>query len=90
MSDSKGVIIDPRLEKHTRRQFSVAERKCLLAEADALPYGEKGAWLRRQGLYSSQLSAWRKALAKCGEAGVAARRPGRSVMFYMQWTSTRG
>lgn len=43
MSDSKEVITDPRFEKRTRRQFSVAERKRLLAEADALPYGEKGA-----------------------------------------------
>ena len=77
MSDSNEVVTDPRLEKRTRRRFSVAERKRLLAEADALPYGEKGAWLRRQGLYAGQLSTWRKELAEYGEAGLAARKPGR-------------
>ena len=77
MSDSNEVITDPRLEKRTRRRFSAGEKKRLLAEADALPYGEKGAWLRRQGLYAGQLSTWRKDLAEHGESGVSARQPGR-------------
>ena len=79
MSDSNEVITDPRLEKRTRRRFSVAQKKRLLAEADALAYGEKGAWLRRKGLYAGQLSNWRRDLAEYGEAGVAARRPGRKA-----------
>lgn len=79
MSDSDEVITDPRLEKRTRRRFSVAEKKRLLAEADGLPYGEKGAWLRRKGLYAGQLTTWRKDLAEHGEAGVAARKPGRKA-----------
>ena len=41
------------------------------------PMGRKGAWLRRQGLYAGQLSIWRKAFAEHGEAGLAARQPGR-------------
>lgn len=53
MSDSNEVVTDPRLEKRTRRRFSVAERKRLLAEADALPHGEKGAWLRRGPEYAT-------------------------------------
>ena len=77
MSDSNEVVTDPRLEKRTRRRFSVAEKKRLLGEADALPYGQKGAWLRRNGLYAGQLSVWRKELAELGEAAMAARRPGR-------------
>jgi len=77
MADSNEVTTDPRLEKRTRRQFSVAEKKRLLAEADALAHGEKGAWLRRQGLYAGQLSTWRRDLAEHGEAGVGARQPGR-------------
>lgn len=52
MSDSKEVTNDPRLEKRTRRRFSIAERKRLLAEAEALPHGEKSSWLRRKGLYA--------------------------------------
>lgn len=77
MSDSNEVVTDPRLEKRTRRRFSVAEKKRLLAEAEALPHGEKSAWLRRKGLYAGQLSNWRKELAGHGEAGLAARKPGR-------------
>ena len=79
MSDSNEVITDPRLERRTRRQFSVAEKKRLLAEADGLAHGEKGAWLRRKGLYAGQLSTWRKELAEHGEAGLAARKPGRKA-----------
>jgi len=79
MSDSNEVITDPRLEKRTRRHFSVSDKKRLLAEADALAHGEKGAWLRRQGLYAGQLSNWRKDLAEHGEAGLAARQPGRKA-----------
>ena len=77
MSDPNEVVTDPRLEKRTRRRFSVAEKKRLLAEADALGYGENGAWLRRNGLYAGQLSNWRKELAEHGEAGLAARKSGR-------------
>jgi transposase-like protein len=77
LSDSNEVATDPRLEKRTRRRFSVAEKKRLLAEADDRPHGEKGGWLRRKGLYAGQLSTWRKELAEHGEAGLAARKPGR-------------
>lgn len=77
MSDSNEVVTDPRLEKRTRRRFSVTEKKRLLAEADDLPHGQKGAWLRRNGLFAGQLSNWRKELAEHGEAGLAARQPGR-------------
>ena len=79
MSDSNEVVTDPRLEKRTRRRFSVAEKKRLLAEADALPDGEKGAWLRRKGLYAGQLSNWRKELVEHGQAGLSARKPGRKA-----------
>lgn len=42
MSDSNDIPADPDLERRTRRRFSVAEKKRLLAEADGVPYGEKG------------------------------------------------
>jgi len=77
MTDPNEVPTDPRLEKRTRRRFSGAEKKRLLLEAEALPHGEKGAWLRRNGLYAGQLSTWRKALAEQGEAGLAGVSPGR-------------
>ncbi len=77
MSDSNEVVTDLRLEKRTRRRISVGEKKRLLAEDEVLPHGEKGAWLRRQGLFAGQLSTWRKELAEHGEAGLAARQLGR-------------
>jgi len=77
MSDSNEVLTDPRLEKRSRRRFSLAEKKRLLAEAEGLPHGQKGAWLRRNGLFAGQLSNWRKELAEHGEAGLAGRQPGR-------------
>lgn len=77
MKDPNEVEPDERLEKRTRRRFSGAEKKRLLAEADQVPRGEKGAWLRRNGLYAGQLSTWRRELAEHGEAGLAGKAPGR-------------
>lgn len=77
MTRSTEVETDPRLEKRTRRRFSGAEKKRLLEESDSLPYGEKGAWLRRNGLYAGQLSTWRRELAEHGEAGLSPKTPGR-------------
>lgn len=68
---------DPRLEKRTRRRFSAAEKLRLLTEADALPRGEQGAWLRRNGLYAAQLSGWRKQHADHGLTGLQPQSPGR-------------
>ena len=45
-----------------RRQFSNAEKLRILEEADACTEpGELGALLRREGIYSSYLSRWRRA-----------------------------
>ena len=77
MSESTEVLTEPKLERRTRRRFSAAEKQRLLAEADALPHGEQGAWLRRNGLYAAQLSQWRKALAEQGTQGLERKRGGR-------------
>jgi transposase len=48
----------------TRRQFSAAYKRQVVAEADACTKpGEIGALLRREGLYSSHLSNWRRQVA---------------------------
>jgi transposase len=54
---------DPEVpEKATRRRFPAAYKAKILAEYDAATDpGEKGALLRREGLYSSHISAWRQA-----------------------------
>src|SRR3990172_441051 len=48
----------------TRRQFSTAYKRQIVAEAEACTdRGAIGALLRREGLYSSHLSNWRRELA---------------------------
>ena len=55
-------IPDPELvESPRRRRFSAEYKLRVLREADACTKaGEVGALLRREGLYSSHLSEWRK------------------------------
>lgn len=48
------------IEKPKRRRFSVAEKLRILHEADRCAPGAVGACLRREGIYSSQLYAWRR------------------------------
>ncbi len=56
-------------DKAKRRQFSAAEKRRILEEADRCEKpGELGALLRREGIYSSHLAAWRKARRERGEA----------------------
>lgn len=43
-----------------RRRFTTAYKRRILEEADACERGQIGALLRREGLYSSHLSTWRK------------------------------
>jgi transposase len=64
------IQVEPKasLERSPRRRFSGAQRQRLLAEFDALLHGEKGAWLRREGLYAGQLGEWRKARTAGGES----------------------
>ena len=48
------------IEKAKRRRFSIEEKVRILREADACAPGTVGAFLRREGIYSSQLYAWRR------------------------------
>ena len=43
-----------------RRQFSAKYKAKILSEYDSLPRSERGAMLRREGLYSSLVSTWRR------------------------------
>ena len=69
-----------------RRSFTAAEKLGHLDAYDALPKGsdERGAFLRRQGLYSSHLSEWRKqrdrgVLAGLTPRGRPAKRTGEQI-----------
>jgi transposase-like protein len=48
-------------ERARRRTFTAKYKQQVLAAYEAAPDGEKGAVLRREGLYSSLISEWRRA-----------------------------
>jgi transposase len=53
---------DPEVpEKARRRTFTAKYKQEILAAYEAAADGEKGAILRREGLYSSLISEWRRA-----------------------------
>ena len=77
--------IDPSARPR-RRTFTAADKRAYLDAYDALPKGspERGALLRREGLYSSHLSEWRKQRDNGALAGLEAkpridRRPAGDV-----------
>ena len=47
--------------KARRRTFTAQYKQDVLAAYEAAPEGEKGAILRREGLYSSLITEWRRA-----------------------------
>ena len=61
-----------------RRQFSASYKLRILQEAEACEQaGQIGALLRREGLYSSQLSEWRRERQAGELQGLAAKARGR-------------
>ena len=63
--------------KAQRRRFTAAYKRRMLREAARCTKpGELGALLRREGLYSSNLTAWRAAQARGELAGDAGKRRG--------------
>lgn len=70
------VTPEPALEKRTRRQLTPEYKLRILAQADSCKRGELGAILRREKLYSSQLSEWRREFAERGVAGLSKSAPG--------------
>ena len=69
------------MQAKTRRQFTASEKLRLVKDAEvALASGERGALealLRKEGIYSSQLSAWRVQFGANGKSGLTSRKPGR-------------
>ena len=61
-----------------RRQFTTEEKLCILEEADACTGpGEIGALVRREGIYSSYLSRWRRAREEGQLTALSPRQRGR-------------
>jgi transposase len=61
-------------ERARRRTFTAKYKLEILAAYDAAAEGEKGALLRREGLYSSHIVEWRRARDAGALAALAASR----------------
>ncbi len=73
LSTSEGEV----MAKPTRRRFTVEYKLRILRETDACSRrGEIGALLRREGLYSSNLTAWCKQREKGELEGLSQKRRG--------------
>jgi transposase-like protein len=77
-----GVVdeLDP-AARPRRRSFTAEYKEAILDEYDALPSGstERGALLRREGLYTSHIAEWRKARDAGAREGLAPKaKPRRS------------
>src|SRR5262249_52461413 len=91
MADGRSADPDPEVPQRARRRsFTAAYKLDVLAAYEAAEPGEKGAILRREGLYFSHIVEWRRArdagaLAAleeqfmCASAPSAADRPRGSV-----------
>jgi transposase len=77
-AESLGGLPDPQVVALAkRRRFTAGyKRRMLRAAAACKAPGEVGALLRREGLYSSHLSNWRRELEAQDEAALGAKRRG--------------
>jgi hypothetical protein len=77
VTDGKPADPDPEVPERARRRTFTAKYKLeVLAAYEAAEPGEKGAILRREGLYSSHIVEWRRA-RDAGALGVVGPPPGR-------------
>jgi len=77
--DERTDVRDPEVVPMAkRRQFTTEEKVCILKEADACTEpGEIGALVRREGIYSSYLSRWRRARDEGQWRGLSPQQRGR-------------
>lgn len=90
--DSRDAKSSPNSEvvaKPTRRQFTAAYRLRIVEEADRCKApGEIGQLLRREGLYASHLTNWRKARHAGSLAGLSSKKRGAKSKEKNPLTST--
>jgi transposase len=67
-------------DKAIRRHFSAEYKRRILKEADKCGSGGIAALLRREGLYSSHLTTWRKLRVKGEIAGLEPRKRGKKPL----------
>ena len=69
-SSPEDGVMSPRSDRPRRRSFTAEYESMILAEYDAADPLARGVLLRREGLYSSHLSEWRKARDSGALAGL--------------------
>ena len=80
--------MSPRSDRPKRRSFTAKYKIDMLAEYDAADPEARGVLLRREGLYSSHLSEWRKARDSGALAGLTPTgRPGRKSAEQLENTA---
>ena len=74
-------VEDPEVSEQAKRRRFTAEYKLrIVREADACKGdGDVAALLRREGLYSSQLSSWRRQRDEIAKVGMTSRKRGRKA-----------
>ena len=75
-------VEDPEVvEQAKRRRFTAEYKLRIVREADAFGKGDGdvAALLRREGLYSSQLSSWRRQRDEIAKVGMTSRKRGRKA-----------
>jgi transposase len=60
--------------KASRRRFSAEFKNRIVGEYDAADRDERGALLRREGIYTSHISEWRNQRRQSGEPAVSSGR----------------
>jgi transposase-like protein len=60
----------PRADRPKRRTFTAECKASILAEYEAADRGQRGAILRREGLYSSHIVEWRRAAEAGARSGL--------------------
>lgn len=78
---SQSPVPDPEvMEKPVRRTYTADYKKRILREADLCQPGELGALLRREGLYSSHLTTWRRQREEAEREALAPKKRGRKAV----------
>jgi transposase len=67
------------LEKASRRRFTARYKLAILQEAEGCEPGQIGALLRREGLYSSHLTLWRRQREAGALEGLGPLKRGRKA-----------
>src|SRR5271166_1185349 len=78
MASEEAPRRDPEVVANARRrQFSGSEKRRLLAEAERCKVaGTLGAFLRRERIYSSMITSWRKQVGAADQTALAPKRRG--------------